>query len=164
MVDRPTLRRVEVVNLGTQPAEPFELVRPTQMRTGGLGETGEVLGVATLQYRDRSGLIETVVGILANGLEQAIPRVAVGHLGRNEGAPHERAEMLENVGHGNRVVHEDRFGVFECRAASKHREPIKDMAFCVAEQVIRPVDRTSQSLVAFHTTASTPAQQLDTGP
>src|SRR4029079_2539746 len=76
VVDRPTLRGAQVVDLRTQPGDPFKLVRPTQMRTGVLGKTGEVLCVATLHDRNGVGLIEAVVGILANGLEQAITRVA----------------------------------------------------------------------------------------
>ena len=97
--------------------------------------------------------------VLANRFEQAIARAAVCFVGEHERTPDQRAEVLDHVELVDVVVPDDRLGVVEGGATGEDRQTIEHESLVVAEEVIRPVDRAPQRLVAFHRTAGTAAQQ-----
>jgi hypothetical protein len=113
MIDRPGLRGAQVVHLGGDARDPPELVGAPQASAGFFPERGVVHGVTTLCSLRCAGLLEALVGVLADSFEQPVAGVALVIVGEHERTPDERAEVLEDVELVDGVAPDDRFGVIE---------------------------------------------------
>ena len=120
-----------------------------QVGTGRFGQGDVVVGVATSQ-RDRVATrVEAFPGVLADGLEQAVAHPAVGVVDDDEGLVDQLTQHVDHIGRVEVVVGEDRLRGRQITATREHRQPMQRMTFRRGEEVIGPVDRAAQRLVAF---------------
>jgi hypothetical protein len=99
------------------------------------------------------------MGVLANGLEQPITGMAVRLVGEHERTPDQAAEMLENVERVDDVRSDDRLSILERAAPRENGQAIEHDSLVIAQEVIGPVDRPPQRLMALHRAPRTAAQQ-----
>ena len=96
-LDRPVERGTEVVDVGRDDLDPLDLVPAAQVRAGGLGELDVVIGVAA---PDRGGVaagFESLLGVLADALEQPVAHPAVVVVGDDERLVDELPQHVDHI-------------------------------------------------------------------
>ena len=160
-LDRPVERGAEVVDVALGDAAPLEVLSAPQVRTGRFGQRDVVVGVAT-SHRDRVATrVEALPRVLADGLEQAVAHPAVCVVDDDEGLVHQLTQHVDHVRRVEIVVGQDRLRRREVTATGEHRQPLQRMTLGRGEQVIGPVDRAPQRLVALRSRATAVGEELE---
>ena len=107
-----------------------------------------VVGVAGAHVLGGSRRGQPAGRVLADRLQQPV-RLLAG-LGDHERLVDQRAHVLQHVERVDLVVARDRLGRVEGEATGEHRQPIEHRALGVGQQLVGPVDRGLQRLVARH--------------
>ncbi len=97
---------------------------------------------------DRAVVLESLLGVLADRLEEPERHGLAGLGGDDQGLADELAEDVEHAERIDIAVGGDRLGRGEVEAAREHRETGEHGSFVVVELVVGPVDRGAQGLVA----------------
>jgi hypothetical protein len=142
--DRTAHRRVQVVLVIGQPAEPVQLLRAAQVVLAGLGQPGEVLRVRPAQRVPLPRLGQPLQAVGTDDLQHQVP----GSLGT---MPHgqqrlvrERGQQVEDLARGDPRARADLLGGFQGGAACEDREPAPEHLLGLVEQVPAPVDHRAQ--------------------
>ena len=131
--------------------------RASRRRASGLVDRGlELLGqpqvvraVARLERSALAGLGRALARVMADGVEQAVARDAVVLLDDDERLVDEPAEHVEiALAHGLHGV--------EVEAAGERAEPAEQRALVVVEQLVAPVERGGERLLASQRGAARP--------
>ena len=109
-----------------------------------------MIGVAVACGVGASAGGELLGRVLADHLEESVPRARVHLVALDQRLGHELAEEVESVRVGGLDVGRERDGGFEVEAAEAHREPLQQHLRVRREQFVRPVDGCTQRLVPFH--------------
>ena len=173
----PLERGPQVVVLGLQPLEPDRLVTALQLRGGPLGQGQAPVAVPPARRRPLARLGQLLAGVLPERLQQPVPHAAarpvVGdherlvHQARTGGrarlagggADPEPVPPREVLGAGiglrpsarepvGQVVGADRLGRLQRPAAGEHRQAPEQRPLGRGQEVVAPVDRRRQRLLA----------------
>ena len=105
-------------------AGPLEVLSAPQVRTGRFGQRDVVVGVATSQ-RDRvAARVESLPGVLADGLEQPVAHPAVGVVDDDEGLVHQLPQHVDHIRRVEVVAGQDRLRGRQITATREHRQPV----------------------------------------
>ena len=161
-IQAPRHHRPEVVEVGEDAGPPHLMIVALHAGHRDLGELGEVLGVPAPPPVGVVGLVELLAREEPQGLEHG---VAGGGAGPVFGHEHRlRHQARDRVDHPPRVEHvvaDDRGGAVGVERAREHPEPVEDGAVVVVEQLVRPVDRRPQGLLALDATAALPGEEAE---
>ena len=114
--DRPTHRGADVVVLGTERGEPFQLLGAAQMRVRDLGELGEVREVRVARQLRFLRIREPLPGVLLDRAEHPVARCAVA-VGEQQRLLGQRGEQLEHLLLLDRIADADPLGRLQARPA-----------------------------------------------
>ena len=156
--DRPAERRVEVVDLGVEPGEVLLAARAPQRPFGSvaLGEREVVAVVALADRLARRRRGEALARVGADRLEHAAAGSgACAYRRRTSRLLATRSVERVEAGAG------DGLGRLDRRAAGEHGEAREARLLGVAEQVVAPVDRRAQRLLARGRVAGAGAQRAE---
>ena len=121
--------------LGLQPVQGRQVRRAAQLVVRLFGERRVVLGMPAAGVIQATALLESLDRILADRLEHAYSRLAVGAVGRGDQADVEQfGDLLQRIGlgTGRPARQDDRGKRVKVAAAGEHPGPLK-----VTLQVIR---------------------------
>ena len=158
--ERATQRGTDVVVLGLERGEPFQLLGTAQMRVRGLGESGEVGEMRMARQVRFPRLREPVPGVFLDRVEHPVARCAV-LVGAQQRFLGQRGEQLEHFPPLDRITAADLLGRVQARSAGEHREPAQDQPFGVGEQLPAPVDHRAQRPVMRQRGAAAAGQQAE---
>ncbi|HSC24320.1 MAG TPA: hypothetical protein VLG08_11445 [Casimicrobiaceae bacterium] len=147
-----------VVVLGLQPIQPLALVASRQLRLGRLGECEEmreVPGMPTLLVGMHPRLLRCV---RVHGIEQPIAGCGNTLLRNEQALVDERREKIEHAFGGDIIPGAYLLRGLEREAAGEDRRRAEQRLFGVAQQLVAPVDRGAQRLLARRERAR-PARQ-----
>ena len=108
-----------------------------------------------------TGVVQVLLRVLPDGLQQPVPRLAAGRVGLHEGACHQAREQLEDVGPVDDAAGGHGFGGIEREAPGEHAQPVEHPSLGLVEQVVRPVDRGAERLVALGRAALAAREQAE---
>ena len=158
-VGRPRERGPQVVSLSGEPVLPGDAVRTGDAGDQGVREVGEVAGMRGPEPLAVAARVEVILRVLADRLEEPVAGLGRLRVGHDERSCDERGEELEHVVRLDDVARPDGFGRLEAEAAREHAEPLQQQLLARVEQVVRPVDRGAQRLVALDRGARPTAEQ-----
>ena len=121
-----------------------------------------MVGVAA-SHRDRVATrVEALAGVLADGFEEAVTHPAVVVVvDDDEGLVHQLTQHVDHIRRVELVAGQDRLRRRQVTATGEHRQPLQRMTFGRGEQVIGPVDRAPQRLVAFRSRATAVGEERE---
>ena len=155
-IERPvTIRRQAPIQRGPQVVvldlEPIERHPPGRSRQGAMSCFGDGQSPGAVGRLDRGPLAmldEPVEAVLADGLQHPVAR----HRGRviqgDERLVHELTEERDRVARAAPGRHGDRLDGIERRAADEHRQQSEHPALRLGQQVVAPVERGLERLLA----------------
>jgi hypothetical protein len=117
---RTAHRGTEVVVLGLERGEPFQLFGAAKMRLGGLGEFGEVGEMRMASQVRFARLREAVRGVLLDRAGHPVARCAVA-LSEQQRLLGQRGEQLVHLLLFDRSANADPLGCFQACPAREHR-------------------------------------------
>ena len=138
------------------PRAPQVLVL-VQQRLGVLDQCQAVVEVAVADGGRLTALGQATGGVLADRLEQSVARPAVAMLGDHEGLVDQPPDGVQHAAASGA----DRARRREVEAAGEHGEAAEDDAFGFVEQVMAPLDRGRERLLAFGRAAGAPHEQRE---
>ena len=149
-VERPGDRHAQIVEVVEQAVTPCDLVGTQQRRARILGEGRVVLGVASPPVVGRARLVELFPGVLAQRLEQVVAgRAVVRPLRDDHRFRDEVRQRVEHVEALDAVAADDCRRRVAVERAGEHTEAVEDEALAFGEQLVGPVDRRPQRLMAL---------------
>ena len=152
--------RADVVDLQVRPGEPVE--QPVAAFQGRLGAAGPVVARAAQLgglFLARLGQLEP--GELAHRLVQPVAGQAPGLLLGHQRLADQRGQHVQGPG-GRRVTgRAHRFHVVQGEPAGEHAAPAQDRALGGGEQVVAPLDRGPERLVARQGGAAAAGEQAE---
>jgi hypothetical protein len=117
--------------------------------------------VAIPGRRRLAGFGQPVGGILADRLQEPVAGLAVALLGDDQRLVHQAPQAAQQVAAGEGAAVGDRPRRLQAEAAGEHGEPPQDDPVTLGQQVVAPLDRRRQGLVAGGDTPGTPDQQRE---
>jgi hypothetical protein len=147
----------EVVVLGLQPLQPGVLVAQVELGLGLLREREKMVEVTVVAGCRLPGLPQPVACILSDRLQQPVPRLAVGLVGRDQRLVDQAAYGDEHVVPGR--ARADRVGGIEGEVPREHGQLPEQHAVGLVQQVVAPLDRGLQCLLAGGDTPRAAGQQ-----
>ena len=154
-LERPAHRGADVVEVRPESSDPQHVVRTGETVADFGGRRRVVRGVGTAPPVGVGGFVESFTAELPERLEHRVTGRAVGTgLGEEHRLRHQRRQRLgdlptvELVGAGDC----DRGGCVE--RADEDAEAVEHDPFVVAQELVRPLDRRPQSLLAFDAAAA----------
>ena len=91
---------------------------------------------------------EAFGGVLADRLQQPVPRRTVKVFGLDQALVHQGGQQVQHLPVRGAAYRGDRFGGLQGPAPSEDRQPVEHHPLLRAEQVVGPVDQGSQGLMA----------------
>ena len=144
---QPLAGGAQVIVIRLQPVQPPDLLGSTEPRHGSFGEpqkVGRVAGMGDRRFADGSQLLQRV---FTDGLQHRDAWLAIGVRKLADQAVFDkRGYICEHVGPLRCAAHH--LERFQRRATNKYSEPGEDPPLARAEQVVAPVQRGAQSLLA----------------
>ena len=135
-----------------KPVQPLHLPAAIELRPGSLYQFQKISQMTGADYFAFAALRQFLTRVLANGLKQIVTRFAVLlAIHRHKRFIHEVNEQIQSI-----LILTNGFRCFERPSACEYREPLECPSFFVREQVIAPVDRSSQGLLARQGGAAAP--------
>ena len=128
----------EVVVLALEPLHPGQPLRGAQPRPRGVGQRREVLGVRLLRGGEAAAFVQTLVHVLADGVEHVVPRLAIGEGDEDDRLVDQRAEQVGDRWLVKTVSCCDSQQRRQGRAAPVHGELVKQLLLVRVQQVIAP--------------------------
>ena len=95
-----------------------------------------------------AGVDEALFAVLANRFQQPVPRLGAV-VGDDERTRHQAREQLEHLVAVDRITRAHRFGGLERAPSREHRQAAQQPLLGLAQQVVGPVDRGAERLVAL---------------
>src|SRR5579862_6278034 len=92
-------------------------------------------------------LDEPVASVLPDGFQEPVPRLARDLAVEDQAFVNQRSEHVEDLPLLDTIAGANGFRAIEPPASLEHGEPLEQLLFAVAQQVVRPVDKCSQSLL-----------------
>ena len=127
-----------------------------------LGQLDVVVGVAASNRGGVAARVESLLGVLADGLEQPVPHPAVVVVvGDDEGLVDQLTQHVDHIDDVEVVAGRTASAAGQVTAAREHRQPVQRVTFRRVEQVIGPVDRAPQRLVALERGAAAAGEELE---
>ena len=142
----PSQRGAQVVALECEPGQPASLAGPAELWLGAFGDGREVPRVLGLRPLVFAGVDEPLVGVVAQGLEHA-KAITVDVVGDDQGMVDQLREHVEDLRLVNAGAGADVLGGLEAPAAAEHRQPAKQHAFRLFQQLVAPVDGRAECLL-----------------
>ena len=96
-----------------------------------------------------AALVEALLGVLTDRLQELIARLGPARVGDDERLRHESGQQFEHVCRVDAVAGHDCFRGREREAAGENAQAVEHATFHVVEQVVGPVDRGAQRLMAL---------------
>ena len=101
-----------------------------QVRTGRLGQRDVVVGVAAPNRDGVATRFESLLGVLADGLEQPVAHPAVVVVvGDDERLVDQLTQHVDHIRRVELVAGQDRLGGRQVTAAGEHRQPVQRVTF-----------------------------------
>ena len=119
------------------------------------GLASEVRRVPVAHPLERARLRQSILGELADRLEQAVPRARRRVVGDDERLADQRVEVFEDV--DLVVAVDDREDARQVEAAGEHRRGAQQVTLVVGQQVVGPGDRVAQRLLAIRAAGAIPS-------
>src|SRR5439155_3048295 len=138
----------KVVELSSVRGQPLSGGLRLPLRLRAFEQIALILGVASPEALELAALEELFAGVRARRLEQPIRRGSAAEVGRNERLGHEVRHALDDVRARELRARRDRGGGVEREASREHRQPPQDDALRLGQQLVAPVERRAQRLLA----------------
>ena len=137
-LDGPVEHGTKVVRFLHDPVTPLELVTASQVRARGLRERHVVLGVAAPNGLCATACLESLLGVLADGLQEPVThRTRFARAVRDdERLVDELTQHIHHVEHIERVIGQDGLGRGEVTTPREHRQASQRLAFAGFKKVI----------------------------
>ena len=150
LVHTPAQRRPQVVPLQLERGVSCLATRPADVRVvlPPFGEGLEPDSVLVSNGVQLSRSFESLVGVLADGLQQPVAGPPVPLVDLNQGRVHQSGEQAEHFLRRNSAARADLLRGLQAPAADEHRQPSKDDLLGWREQPVAPVERGPHGLLA----------------
>ena len=162
--DRPAQRRVQVVLLGGQLAQPAALLGATQPRVCRLGQVQVMGGEGVPDAVVLAGLGQPLQSVRAHGLQHPVPRVQIPVRVLASGDDRfidQTGQRGEDVGRRQQVVGADPFGHGQRCAGREKSQPAGQRLLGGLKQVPAPVDHGPQRPVSGQRGPAAPGEQRE---
>src|SRR5215210_4279812 len=158
-IDEELQGRPQVAVLGLQTIQPDPLRRAPQLGLGTLRDRQIMPGMAPSYARPLTTLFQPFERILADRLEHAEPRLAVGvFASSNQALGGERFQAIQNVDAETARI-TDGLGGPHRPPAHEDREATEQAAFALVQEVVTPGDGVAERLLAGRQVARATCQQ-----
>ena len=91
---------------------------------------------------------KSITSVLPDRFEEPVAGLTALSLHQHQRLVHERRQQIQDVYSLHASVCADRLGGLQGPPSGKHRQPPEQLPLCLREQVITPVDRCAQRLLA----------------
>jgi len=143
----PRDRRPQVPELGPEPPQPADLIRPQKLGFGRLGEGDVVHGVPPTNLLRRPALVfELLPGVLPDGLQHPVARSS--RLGHHQRLVHQPVEEVKDAAPLDPVALAHGLRVLQRPTAREYREPPEQDFLGLRQKLVAPVERRPQGPVA----------------
>lgn len=141
-LQRGRQRRAQVVVLRLEPSEPLLLGGSLELRLGPLRQGQAPVPVPGQDLGLLFGVEERVARVVADRLRQAVPRLAVRHLGQHHRPVDEACAHVQRLFRCDPASSADRpLGGLEAEPAPEHRGVPEERPLRVRQEVVTPLDR-----------------------
>ena len=134
--------------LRIQAFEPGLLIRTPRIGLGCLCHRHEERKMPALPPRFLTALQQPVPRVLAHGLQESVAGGAVPFFGRHQALIGQRHQQLEHCAIVDALAGAHLFRGFHCPAASEYRRAAEQRLFGRQQQIVTPVQRRAQRLLA----------------
>ena len=156
---RPVQRRPQVVPLLRQHPDAFEVAGTLELAVRPLGHLGVVREVPVAPDDDLASLVEAFLAVLTQCLEQRVAGVGTSPVGDDHGLVDQSSQQ---VGHGlmvDALIRAHRADGSDVAATREHRQPVEQQPLVLGEQLVGPLHRRPQRLVALRPATTAALQQ-----
>ena len=156
--DRPVEGSSQVRDLPVDRVQRFVFGRRNEASFGVECDYEVVLGVASSDDVTDAGVVEPFERVLPDRLEEAVAALVTALLGDNERLVNQLTHK-SSTSTPDAIASHDGFGGVEGEAAREHAEAVEDTPLQRCQEVVRPVDRLSQRLMALDRGAAPAREQ-----
>src|SRR5207248_8212048 len=146
--DRPIERRTEIVVIGVQAVEPRFALAAEEIRLSLLGECQEGLQVPGFDRGHLPGRIQPLRGKLTDRLQHQEARFLELGKASNQALVSQLVEPVHDIAADVLRRTANRLDLLDAGAASEDREAFEEPSRARLEQVIAPLDRPPERLLA----------------
>ena len=154
-------REQDVLPLGVEAGEPGVPLLASEFALRMLGECDVEFEMPVAGARVLARFGEALQRVLPHGLQQSVALALC--IERDQRLVDQVPQQVQHVARRDVVARADRLGRVERESAGEHRQPLQQRALAGREQVVAPVDRCAQRLLARQRRLVAALQQRGTG-